>query len=211
MSSPSFPGPIARLLAVHAKTRRHLQALAAGHASASPAAVAWIDGPARGAHDILERRLFPALIESMAGSDAVCLKGMTGGLARGRADLDRPAPGRPPRAGRIRRPGRPRRPRRLDQRLSGLAGARRRGTAAHGGPPAGRRRPGRTGRRLRPARRQNLDPAPGKAISNGSSVSTDLSVFADTPHVQLPFSQQTVSRTPWTTPHGAPQPRRPPQ
>ncbi len=89
MSSPSFPDPVARLLAVHAETRRHLQALAAGQASASPAAIAWIDGPARGAHDILERRLFPALIESMAGSDAVCLKGMTGGLARGRADLDR--------------------------------------------------------------------------------------------------------------------------
>ncbi len=89
MSSPSFPDPVARLLAVHAETRRHLQALAAGQASASPAAIAWIDGPARGAHDILERRLFPALLESMAGSDAVCLKGMTGGLARGRADLDR--------------------------------------------------------------------------------------------------------------------------
>src|SRR5690606_39968754 len=50
---------------------------------------AWIGGPARIAHDTLEQRLFPALIESMAGSDAVCLKGMTVGLARDRANLDR--------------------------------------------------------------------------------------------------------------------------
>ncbi len=89
MSSPSSPDPLARLLAVHAGTRRRLQALAGAEASDPRAAIAWIEGPARIAHDILEQRLFPALIESMAGSDAVCLKGMTGGLARGRADLDR--------------------------------------------------------------------------------------------------------------------------
>ncbi len=88
MSTPPSPDPIARLLAVHAETRRRLQA-AGGHASEPAALAAWIDGPARVAHDILEQRLFPALIESMAGSDAVCLKGMTGGLARDRADLDR--------------------------------------------------------------------------------------------------------------------------
>lgn len=89
MSSPSSPDPLARLQAVHAGTRRRLQALAGAEASDPRAAIAWIEGPARIAHDILEQRLFPALIESMAGSDAVCLKGMTGGLARGRADLDR--------------------------------------------------------------------------------------------------------------------------
>ncbi len=89
MPTPSSPDPIARLLAVHAETRRHLQALAAADAAALPAARAWIEGPARIAHDILEDRLFPALIESMAGSDAVCLQGMTGGLTRDRAGLDR--------------------------------------------------------------------------------------------------------------------------
>ncbi|MFC4298997.1 hypothetical protein ACFO0J_13185 [Castellaniella hirudinis] len=92
MSSPSTPDPIARLLAVHAETRARLQTYTDGRAPAAAdftALAAWIDGPARIAHDILERRLFPALIESMAGSDAVCLKGMTGGLAQSRADLDR--------------------------------------------------------------------------------------------------------------------------
>ncbi|MGA0584552.1 MAG: hemerythrin domain-containing protein [Castellaniella sp.] len=88
MPAPSFPDPIDRLLAVHAGTRQRLQA-ALGHEALLPAFAAWFDGPARAAHDILEQRLFPALIESMAGSDAVCLKGMTGGLARDRADLDR--------------------------------------------------------------------------------------------------------------------------
>ncbi|MHA3902401.1 hemerythrin domain-containing protein [Castellaniella sp. WN] len=89
MPSSSPPDPLARLQAVHAETRRHLQALAAGRVPAPASFAAWIDGPARIAYDILEQHLFPALIESMAGSDAVCLKGMTGGLARGRADLDR--------------------------------------------------------------------------------------------------------------------------
>jgi hypothetical protein len=89
MSSLSTPDPIARLLAVHAETRTRLQALAAGGAAVPADLTAWIDGPAHIAHDILERRLFPALIESMAGSDAVCLKGMTGGLAQSRAELDR--------------------------------------------------------------------------------------------------------------------------
>ncbi|GAA0229342.1 hemerythrin domain-containing protein [Castellaniella daejeonensis] len=88
MSSPSSPDPIVRLQAVHAETRRLLQPLAGG-AMAPATLPAWIGGPARIAHDILEQRLFPALIESMAGSDAVCLKGMTAGLARDRADLDR--------------------------------------------------------------------------------------------------------------------------
>ncbi|MCZ4331180.1 hypothetical protein [Castellaniella denitrificans] len=88
MSTPPPPDPIGRLHAVHAETRRRLQG-ALGRAAHWPALAAWIDGPARAAHDILEQRLFPALIESMAGSDAVCLKAMTGGLVRDRADLDR--------------------------------------------------------------------------------------------------------------------------
>ena len=88
MPLPSTPDPLSRLLAVHAETRQRLQSLT-GAPSAAGAFIAWFEGPARLADDILEHRLFPALIESMAGSDAVCLKGMTGGLARDRADLDR--------------------------------------------------------------------------------------------------------------------------
>ena len=87
MSSPHPHDPITRLQAVHAETRRRLQAMADSPA-AWPALAAWRDGPGRTADDILEHRLCPALIESMAGSDAVCLKGMTSGLARERADLD---------------------------------------------------------------------------------------------------------------------------
>ena len=88
MPSPSAPDPIDRLLALHAETRRRLHALADAPETATGLAH-WLDGPAHAADDILEQRLFPALIESMAGSDAVCLKGMTGGLARERADLNR--------------------------------------------------------------------------------------------------------------------------
>lgn len=88
MPRPSLSDPIARLLAVHAETRRHLQAVARDDTPLTPPFADWIEGPARIAHDILEQQLFPALIESMAGSDAVCLQGMTGGLARDRADLD---------------------------------------------------------------------------------------------------------------------------
>ncbi|MDY0308590.1 MAG: hypothetical protein RBR29_02185 [Castellaniella sp.] len=89
MPIPPPQDPVARLLAVHTETRRQLQAAAACGIAAPATFTAWIDGAARTAHDILEQQLFPALIESMAGSDAVCLKGMTCGLARDRADLDR--------------------------------------------------------------------------------------------------------------------------
>ena len=87
MSSLPPPDPIARLLAIHAETRRRLQAWADAP-SVSPALDAWLEGPAHRADQILEQRLFPALIESMAGSDATCIKGMTSGLAQTRAALD---------------------------------------------------------------------------------------------------------------------------
>lgn len=87
MASPSFPEPIARLLAGHADTRRQLRILTAIPAarpepSVVQAAIDWMDGPAQTQRRIVEQVLFPALIESMAGSDAVCLKGMTQGLAQ---------------------------------------------------------------------------------------------------------------------------------
>ena len=89
MSQPSPSDPIDRLLSIHATTRQHLEALTTSSPPPAQALIGWIEGSARVAHDILEQSLFPALIESMAGSDAVCLKGMTGGLARDRAALDR--------------------------------------------------------------------------------------------------------------------------
>ena len=89
MSPSPMPDPIDQLLAIHARTRACLESLVAGQALSREELIHWIEGPARIASDILEQRLFPALIESMAGSDAVCLKGMTGGLAQARASLDR--------------------------------------------------------------------------------------------------------------------------
>lgn len=93
MVSLSLPDPIARLLAGHADTRRQLQVLQAILAappepSMVQAAIDWIDGPAQAQRRIIEQVLFPALIESMAGSDAVCLKGMTQGLAHQGAGLE---------------------------------------------------------------------------------------------------------------------------
>ncbi|MBV2182593.1 MAG: hemerythrin domain-containing protein [Castellaniella sp.] len=84
--------PITRLIASHTDTRRQLRILVPDARPPDPAsvqaAIAWIDGPAQAQRHILEQILFPALIESMAGSDAVCLKGMTQGLIRQSADLD---------------------------------------------------------------------------------------------------------------------------
>lgn len=89
--------PIDALLARHAETSRQCDALlqlsAAGPGTApieSRAAdlLAYFDGPAQAARRIQEHGLFPALIESMAGSDAVCLRGMTQGLRDERRRLD---------------------------------------------------------------------------------------------------------------------------
>ncbi len=104
--SPAHPAadPLAALAARHAETRRRCEALrrlaveeeggaASGadrteHANQAAELLAYFDGPARHAREAQERDLFPALIESMAGSDAVCLRGMTEGLRGERARLD---------------------------------------------------------------------------------------------------------------------------
>ncbi|MER1968646.1 hemerythrin domain-containing protein [Castellaniella sp. GW247-6E4] len=98
-ATPPLPpaiDPIEALAARHAETRRHCEALrrlAAGGGAATGAKraaelLAYFDGPARQAREDQEQDLFPALIESMAGSDAVCLRGMTEGLRAERARLD---------------------------------------------------------------------------------------------------------------------------
>ncbi len=78
MSGATAVDPIALLLAGHDRTRRRLAQLA--DPSLRTQAIAWLDGPAVAQRRVLRDALFPALIESMAGSDAVCLKGMTRGL-----------------------------------------------------------------------------------------------------------------------------------
>lgn len=91
MSDHPAPDPIAILLQGHAFTRARLQDLAAGAPDAD--AAAWFDGPAPAQRRLLTGTLCPALIESMAGSDAVCLKGMTQGLAEQDTSLGRRWPG----------------------------------------------------------------------------------------------------------------------
>lgn len=87
--------PISMLLQADETTLAHLRALISGaSASAHPdaptlqAAVGWLEGPARMQRRILDDHVFPALVESMAGSDAVCLRNLTTGLTHERDQLD---------------------------------------------------------------------------------------------------------------------------
>lgn len=87
--------PISALLQTDAATLAHLRALTSGVGApallAAPvlhAAIAWLEGPAQAQRHILEDQVFPALVESMAGSDAICLRDLTTGLARERDQLD---------------------------------------------------------------------------------------------------------------------------
>ncbi len=91
MTDSDSADPIAGLMAVHAVTRQHLQVIASG-AGGAPAlrqAIAWIEGPVRLERHILQQTLIPALIESMAGSDAVCIREMAAGLMAQGAALER--------------------------------------------------------------------------------------------------------------------------
>jgi hypothetical protein len=87
--------PISTLLQTDAATLGHLKALtssadAPAHLAAPvlDAAIAWLEGPAQAQRHILEDQVFPALVESMAGSDAICLRDLTTGLAHERSQLD---------------------------------------------------------------------------------------------------------------------------
>lgn len=55
---------------------------------AATAVIRYFDTSARHHHDDEERDLFPALIESMAGSDAVCLRELTATLATEHRELE---------------------------------------------------------------------------------------------------------------------------
>lgn len=55
---------------------------------AATAVMRYFDTSARHHHDDEERDLFPALIESMAGSDAVCLRELTGALTAEHRELE---------------------------------------------------------------------------------------------------------------------------
>lgn len=98
-TTPAFD-PLLALTAQHAETVRQCQALEGLAAlSAAPARrgldaqastlLDYFEGPALHARRMQEQYVFPALIESMAGSDAVCLHDMTHGLQDERQRLDR--------------------------------------------------------------------------------------------------------------------------
>lgn len=99
--SASFEVPLEMLAACHQRIERQnetLSRLAAhlrGHGSdrqardASSAVMRYFDTAAAHHHDDEEVDLFPALIDSMAGSDAVCIREIVAGLVADHRQLER--------------------------------------------------------------------------------------------------------------------------
>jgi iron-sulfur cluster repair protein YtfE (RIC family) len=99
--SASFEVPLEMLSACHGRVQAQCQTLqrllphVAGHGAdraaqeAASAVMRYFDTAAVHHHADEEVDLFPALIESMAGSDAVCLRGMTQALAAEHRELER--------------------------------------------------------------------------------------------------------------------------
>lgn len=101
-SAPSvgFEVPLEMLAACHLRVQDQCSTLLrlvphmAAHGSdqsareAASAVMRYFDTAARHHHDDEERDLFPALIESMAGSDAVCVRELTGTLTVEHRELE---------------------------------------------------------------------------------------------------------------------------
>ncbi len=95
-----FEAPLAMLSACHGRieqqcsTLRRLVTHVAGHGAdaaardAAAAVMRYFDSAAVNHHADEERDLFPALIEAMAGSDAVCLRELTASLAGEHRELE---------------------------------------------------------------------------------------------------------------------------
>ena len=105
MADPPVPGasgsPLNALLAWHRLGEQHFEGLQRlAHGSPDPsvetsaretarAALAWFDGTAATHHRIQEDALFPELVESMAGSDPVCLRELAAAASAGHRDVER--------------------------------------------------------------------------------------------------------------------------
>jgi hypothetical protein len=97
MVPPDVTDPASILLDADATTRNRLRGLRAGAGRAADrsgrlamqAAIDWLEGPAQAQRCLLEDRVLPALVEAMAGSDAVCLRDLAERLANERSQLDR--------------------------------------------------------------------------------------------------------------------------
>ena len=95
-----FEAPLEMLSACHGRiedqcaTLRRLQAHLPGHGSdeqarsAAAGLMRYFDVAAKQHHDDEEQDLFPALLESMAGSDPVCLRELTARLAAEHRELE---------------------------------------------------------------------------------------------------------------------------
>ncbi|HUH93083.1 MAG TPA: hemerythrin domain-containing protein [Casimicrobiaceae bacterium] len=96
----SFEAPLEMLAACHGRIRSQCATLLrirshvaaqgadAGARTAARNVIRYFDTSARHHHDDEERDLFPALLESMAGSDPVCIRELTGALAEDHRRLE---------------------------------------------------------------------------------------------------------------------------
>lgn len=96
-----FEAPLEMLAACHHRIRSqcatllrlrlHVAAVGADAAAASAArrVIRYFDTAARDHHDDEEQDLFPALFEAMAGSDPVCIRGLTDSLTNDHRELER--------------------------------------------------------------------------------------------------------------------------
>ena len=100
LPSASTEAPLEMLAACHARIERQCATLRrlvphlAAHGadaqarSAAESVLRYFDSAAKHHHDDEEKDLFPALLESMAGSDAVCLRDLTDALRAEHRALD---------------------------------------------------------------------------------------------------------------------------
>jgi hemerythrin-like domain-containing protein len=101
LAAASFEAPLEMLVACHERIRRQcatllrLRSHVAAHGadaeggSAARGVIRYFDRAARDHHEDEEHDLFPALVESVAGSDPVCIRQLTDSLAADHRELER--------------------------------------------------------------------------------------------------------------------------
>jgi hemerythrin-like domain-containing protein len=99
--APGFEAPLEMLVACHGRIRKHCSTLlrlrshVATHGAdaearnAARGIILYFDGAARHHHEDEEEDPFPALLESMAGSDPVCIRQLIDSLTRDHRELAR--------------------------------------------------------------------------------------------------------------------------
>lgn len=93
MATVNETNPLELLLSVHKKTKNYLQTIAQSVSAKSinPEQLDeikhWFATSENQANQILTTTLFPALLEAMAGSDAICIKGMAANFVQSNKQL----------------------------------------------------------------------------------------------------------------------------